>query len=70
MTDLKRNDARRRENHIEYHTRSRNVGHLHTDAELGNETVPADEESEGATNALDAPPPPPEMAKDGKTDQT
>ncbi|PWE54007.1 hypothetical protein DEM27_22020 [Metarhizobium album] len=69
MTDLKRNEARRRESHVENDNWTRKAGHLHTDAELGNETVPADEETEGATNALEAPPLPPEMAKDGKTDR-
>lgn len=70
MMNLKRNEARRRENRIENDTGTRKAGHHDTDAELEKDTVPANEETEGATKALEAPPPPPAMAKDGKTDRT
>lgn len=38
MMDLKRNEARRRENRIENDTRTRKAGHYDTDAELEKDT--------------------------------
>lgn len=69
MTDLKRNEARLRKKRVENDSRTRKSSHLDTDAALGKHPVAADEETEGATNALEAPPPPPEMAKDRKYDR-
>jgi len=47
-------------------TRDRALKRDNSETEMGTENVPANEETEGATNALEAPLPPPEMAKDGK----
>jgi hypothetical protein len=41
-----------------------------TDADIKTQNIPANEETEGVTNALEAPSPPPEMTKDRKIDKT
>lgn len=61
MKDIKKSEVRRLGDTIENNGRIRKARHL--DNESGKPTVPANEETEGATNALKAPPSPPEMRK-------
>jgi hypothetical protein len=70
MTELNRNQPGQRENPISSDGPSEKPAHRDTNVKPGQPTVPANEETEGATNALEAPPPPPEMAKGGEPDRT
>jgi len=67
MKDLNQSQVRQRGDKVE---NDDGPGKAHRfDNEREKPTVPANEETEGATNALKAPPPPPEMTRGNKTGQ-
>lgn len=67
MKDLNQSQVRQRGDKVE---NDDGTGKAHRfDNEREKPTVPANEETEGATNALKAPPPPPEMTRGNKTGQ-
>jgi hypothetical protein len=68
MTDPKQDDALQRKAHPETDVHDKGW-RLDGDNESRAVKVPANEETEGALNALEAPPPPPAMEK-GKTGPT